>query len=97
MDGAVSGLPGCAAEAASDSVGAAHNIGAEMGGSAGAKLIHLADASFVDALSSTAMLGAAAAVIGAVIALAFLPSRERGERPETVGVAGGALPEAAAA
>jgi EmrB/QacA subfamily drug resistance transporter len=97
MDGAVSGLPGGAAEAASDSVGAAHNIGAEMGGSAGAKLIHLADASFVDALSSTAMLGAAAAVIGAVIALAFLPSRERGERPETVGVAGAALPEAAAA
>ena len=50
-------------------------------GGAGAKLIDTANSAFVDALTTTATLGAAAAVIGALIALAFLPARARAEQP----------------
>jgi hypothetical protein len=78
MDGAVQGLPTGAADAASDSVGAAHGVAAEMGGSAGAQLTHLANGAFVDAMATTATIAAAAAVIGALIALAFLPARAAG-------------------
>ena len=85
MDDATAGLPHAAAEAASDSVGAAHEIGAQIGGGAGAKLIDTANSAFVDALTTTATLGAAAAVIGALIALAFLPSRARAEHPAPLG------------
>jgi EmrB/QacA subfamily drug resistance transporter len=79
MDDAVNGLPGEAAHAASDSVGAAHEIGANVGGEAGGTLIGLADQAFVDAMATTSVLAAAAAVIGALIALVFLPSRAQAE------------------
>ena len=85
MDDATAGLPHAAAEAASDSVGAAHEIGAQIGGGAGAKLIDTANSAFVDAMATTATLAAAAAVIGALIALAFLPSRARAEHPAPLG------------
>ena len=77
MDDATAGLPHPAAEAAGDSVGAAHEVGAQLAGGSGAKLIETANGAFVDALTTTATLAAAAAVIGALIALAFLPSRAR--------------------
>jgi EmrB/QacA subfamily drug resistance transporter len=77
MDDATAGLPHPAAEAAGDSVGAAHEVGGHLAGGSGAKLIETANGAFVDALTTTATLGAAAAVIGALIALAFLPSRAR--------------------
>jgi EmrB/QacA subfamily drug resistance transporter len=79
MDDATAGLPAPAAEAASDSVGAAHDVGGQIGGSAGETLIGLANQAFVDSMATTAMIAAAFAVIGALIALAFLPARERGE------------------
>ena len=79
-------LPHGAAEAAGDSVGAAHEVGAQLGGGAGAKLIDTANGAFVDAMATTATLAAAAAVIGALIALAFLPSRARTETPASHGV-----------
>jgi EmrB/QacA subfamily drug resistance transporter len=85
MDDATAGLPHTAAAAASDSVGAAHEVGAQLCGGAGAKLIDTANSAFVDALTTTATLGAAAAVIGALIALAFLPSRARAEHPAPLG------------
>ena len=87
MDDAVAGLPDEAASAASDSVGAAHDVAAQLGGSAGAKLTTLADGAFVDAMATTATLAAGFAVIGALIALAFLPSRAGGEAPERSGAA----------
>jgi EmrB/QacA subfamily drug resistance transporter len=77
MDDATAGLPHLASSGASDSVGAAHAVGAQLGGGAGAKLIDAANSAFVEALTTTATLAAAAAVIGALIALAFLPSRAR--------------------
>jgi EmrB/QacA subfamily drug resistance transporter len=94
MDGAVAGLPAGAAEAASDSVGAAHQVAARMGGDAATRLITIADQSFVDAMSTTATLAAAVALVGALIAVAFLPSRAGSHAPE---IASEALPEPAAA
>ena len=85
MDDATAGLPHAAGETASDSVGAAHEVGAQLGGGAGARLIDAADGAFVDALATTATLASAAAVIGALIALAFLPSRARAAHPALLG------------
>jgi predicted MFS family arabinose efflux permease len=90
MEGAVAGLPTEAAEAASDSVGGAHEVAAQMGGDAAANLSQVANQSFVDAMSTTATLAAGAALAGALIAAAFLPSRARAPRAA-------ALPEPAAA
>jgi hypothetical protein len=79
MDDAVAGLPADAASSASDSVGAAHGVAAEVGGDAGATLVNLANQAFVDGLATTATIAAAFAVVGALIALAFLPSRAGSE------------------
>ena len=84
MEEATTGLPAPAAEAASDSVGGAHEVAAQIGGGAGDKLIAMADGAFVDAMATTASIAAAAAVIGALIALAFLPSRDRAEEPQPI-------------
>src|SRR3954469_24677937 len=59
MNDVTAALPEGAAEAANDSVGAAHEIGAQLGSGAGAKLIDAA-------MTTTATLAAAAAVIGAL-------------------------------
>jgi EmrB/QacA subfamily drug resistance transporter len=93
MDGAVAALPPEAAEAATDSVGAAHQVGAELGGPSGAELLVSANQAFVDAMSTTAGVAAAVAVVGALIAAAFLPSRARTEPSLSTG----ALPDGAAA
>ncbi len=53
MDGATSGLPAGAAEAASDSVGGAHEVAAQMGGDAAANLISIADQAFINAMTSS--------------------------------------------
>jgi EmrB/QacA subfamily drug resistance transporter len=79
MNGAVDGLPDSAADAASDSIGAAHGVAAHVGGGAGDTLVGLANQAFTDAMATTATIGAAFAVAGALIALAFLPSRARDE------------------
>jgi hypothetical protein len=92
MDDAVAGLPAGAAEAASDSVGAAHEVAAQLGGGA-ATLIQRSNEAFVDAMGTTATIAAAVAVVGALVAAAFLPARARSERS----LAGGELPAPAAA
>jgi EmrB/QacA subfamily drug resistance transporter len=75
MDGAVGGLPGDAAATASDSVGAAHALAAQVGGSAGAEIVGAADSAFVDALATTSLIAAGIALAGALIAALLLPSR----------------------
>jgi EmrB/QacA subfamily drug resistance transporter len=95
MDGsAVAGLPADAAAAASDSVGGAHEVAAQIGGDTGARLISLADQAFVDSMATTATLAAAIALVGALIALVFLPSRATTSEPVLTDEA---LPEPAAA
>ncbi len=93
MDG-TSGLTGAAAEAASDSVGGAHEVAAQLPGGAASKLVAVADSAFVDAMTTAASVAAGAALFGALVAAAFLPSRAR---PEPEPRATAALPQPAAA
>jgi EmrB/QacA subfamily drug resistance transporter len=93
MDGAVAGLPPDAAAAASDSVGAAQEVAAGVGGGAGTDLVAASHQAFVDAMSTSVWIAAGIAVVGALIAAALLPSRARGG----AALARGELPEPAAA
>jgi EmrB/QacA subfamily drug resistance transporter len=77
MEGATAGLSPDAAAAASDSVGAAHVVAGQLGGSADAMLVAASNSAFVDAMSTTATVAAAMAAVGALIATAFLPARTR--------------------
>jgi DHA2 family multidrug resistance protein-like MFS transporter len=77
IGGAVDGLPADAAEAASDSVGGAHEVAGQLGGETAMRLIGAADHAFVDAMTTATSIGAAVALLGAAIALAFLPARPR--------------------
>ena len=79
MDDDVAGLPGSAASAATDSVGAAHEIAAHVGGTAGERLLAASNDAFVHGMATTATLAAVAAVVGAVIALALLPARTQAD------------------
>jgi Na+/melibiose symporter-like transporter len=85
MDDATAGMPHGAAEAASDSVGGAHEVAGQMGGGA-AELIAVADQAFVDAMTTAASVAAGVALVGALVAAAFLPSRAKSE-PDGVGEA----------
>jgi hypothetical protein len=74
MVGAVDGLPPNAAAAASDSVGAAHEVAAGLGGDSAAQLVTTANQAFVDAMSTTASIAAAVALMGALVAARYLPA-----------------------
>jgi EmrB/QacA subfamily drug resistance transporter len=91
MDGATAGLSGDAAAAASDSIGGAHAVAAQLGSS---DLITASNQAFVDAMSTTASIAAAIAIVGALIAAALLPARAR---TGPVEAGSGMLPEPAAA
>jgi EmrB/QacA subfamily drug resistance transporter len=91
MDGATAGLPGDAAAAASDSVGAAHAVAAQLGST---DLVAASNAAFIDAMATTASIAAAVAVVGALIAACFLPARAR---TGPAGAGSGVLPEPVAA
>ncbi|MBV8692258.1 MAG: MFS transporter [Actinobacteria bacterium] len=67
-------LPAPAAAAARDSIGGAVAVGHQLG-AAGTNLIAQASQSFVHAMNSTVLIGAAIAWAGALVALAFLPAR----------------------
>jgi EmrB/QacA subfamily drug resistance transporter len=83
MDGVTAGLPSEAAAAATDGVAGAHEVAAEMGGGVGAKLAAVADQSFIDAITTASTVAAGAALFGALLAAAFLPSRARDAAPVT--------------
>ena len=71
---AVQALPASAAAAAHDSLGGAVQVAAQLGPS-GQSLVADATRAFVDAMSSTVLVGAVVAVMGALVALIWLPSR----------------------
>jgi EmrB/QacA subfamily drug resistance transporter len=79
MTVAVEGLSPDAAGVASDSVGAAHQVAASIGGDAGSALVTASNSAFVDAMTTTASIAAAIAIAGALIAAMFLPARARKE------------------
>jgi EmrB/QacA subfamily drug resistance transporter len=72
---ALRGLPSELASQASDSVGAATIIAAQLGGEAGRALAAASKTAFVDSLSSTLLVAAGIALVGAVVTLLLLPSR----------------------
>jgi EmrB/QacA subfamily drug resistance transporter len=71
---ALQNLPEQARAAAHDSVGGAAQV-AGLLGSRGAALAAQANAAFVHAMSQTVRIGAVVAIVGALVALVFLPAR----------------------
>jgi len=75
MEDATANLPAPAASAAGDSVGAAAQVAARLGGPEGAALISSARTAFVDGMSTSLLVAAGFALTGALFAAIFLPSR----------------------
>ena len=73
---ALAGLPGEIGASASDSLGAALVASKQLGGPAGRALAAAARAAFIDAVSFSVLVASGVAVLGAVLALLFLPARE---------------------
>jgi hypothetical protein len=74
VDAVGSRLPDSATNVASDSIGGALAVAQSIGGRAGAELGAVARATFVDAMGSAMLVGAATALVGAIVALLLLPS-----------------------
>ena len=71
---AVAGLPAAAAAAASNSVGAATQVAAQLG-TAGGPLAAAAHAAFIDGLGTAVLVSIGFTLAGALVALLFLPAR----------------------
>jgi EmrB/QacA subfamily drug resistance transporter len=95
MAGVVGGLPGPAAEAAGDSVGAAVTIADQVGGVLGEALATAARAGFVDALGIAALVAAGVALATAVFVYRTMPAHvtESTSSPAVVGPVATATPE----
>jgi EmrB/QacA subfamily drug resistance transporter len=69
-------LPGTHA-IASESIGDAVRAAAEVSGATGEELLAAAKTAFVEAMSTAMLLGAEMVLLGALVALAFLPARDK--------------------
>jgi len=78
MSGEVAGLPPQAAGPAQDSVGAAVNIGNQIGGTQGQSLIDTARLAFVDGMHVAFLAAAIIAVVAALLVLKYMPPRHLG-------------------
>lgn len=76
MDGAqaTQALPGPMRDLVRDSLAKATAVSAQIGGAPGGALLKAAQEAFVDAMGRSALVAAGVAVLGAVVALAFLPA-----------------------
>ena len=96
MDSATTGLPAEASHAAGDSVGGAMGVADRIGGGAGDALAGAAQVAFADAMSTTVLVAAGVALIGAVVAATVMPRKEREVVPvETLAIEEVAAPVAA--
>jgi EmrB/QacA subfamily drug resistance transporter len=95
MEDAVAGLPAPAADAAKESLTGAMSVAHGAGGETGRQLIEAAQSAFVTGMHSAALVAAAIALAGAVVALLWLPARAAAEAP--LAEAQAAMPEALAA
>jgi EmrB/QacA subfamily drug resistance transporter len=77
MEAATAALPFGAADAARDSIGAAMEVAARLGGPEREALSLAARSSFVQAMSAAVLLAAGVALLGAAVAVTVLPSRKR--------------------
>lgn len=82
MDGASSSLPEPAADAARDTVGAALQVAAQVGGPAGDALAMAAKSSFLDAMGLAAIFAAVIAMLGAAMVARWLPPHHEHEPRE---------------
>ena len=80
---AVVSLPAEVAEAAQNSIGAAFQIAANVGGTAGESLVASANGAFIDGLGIAMAVSAAIAFIGALLVVRFMPGTRRAESRET--------------
>ena len=80
------GVPAAIGNAASDSIGAAVQIAARIGGEPGHALATTARSAFIHGMDVSLAAGAGVALLGALIALLFLPARAAvPEEPDTAG------------
>ena len=93
FNGAPAGLP---TGAASESVGAAFQISAQMPGAAGEALRALASAGFYDGLTAGCLVAAGVCALGSVLVAVLLPSRPADEAESAEGAAGPAAVAASA-
>jgi len=68
--------PAAITSGATESIGAAVRLATELGGIPGQNLLELARRAFVEAIGETAQLGAGVALLGAFLALLFLPAQQ---------------------
>jgi EmrB/QacA subfamily drug resistance transporter len=86
MESATQALPPEAGEIAGDGIGGATAVAGQMPGSSGDALMAAAESAFTAGLADAALVGAALALLGSVIAARFLPAREKAsEQPEADG------------
>jgi hypothetical protein len=79
------GLPAGLGSAASDSVGAAVGIAARIGGEPGRALVSTAHSAFIHGMDVSLLAGAGVALLGALVALLFLPARAAAAVPDDAG------------
>jgi EmrB/QacA subfamily drug resistance transporter len=84
-------LPAGLRAAAGDSLAAALQIAGGVGGAAGRGIALAAQEAFVQAFQIGSVVTGAVALVGAVIALLFLPARSRQEQPITITLEGGPI------
>lgn len=86
MADAVRGLPAQAAEIARDGIGGALAVAQQVGGTPGRAIVDAAKTAFVDSAGVTMLVAAVVAVLGSLVALVWLPARERAETQEVIRV-----------
>jgi EmrB/QacA subfamily drug resistance transporter len=99
ISGALSqgGIPAAAAGLARNSVGGAQAVAQQIGGQAGQSLMAAARSGFVGAMRPSMVIAAGVTVAGALIVLAFLPSRAPDESAESSSSSWSSSSEVAAA
>jgi EmrB/QacA subfamily drug resistance transporter len=75
LSGTLHGVPAAVVRAAGDSVGAANQVAARLGGGAARELVADAHAAFIHGMDVTVLAAAGVALLGALLALVFLPAR----------------------
>jgi hypothetical protein len=84
---AVAALPASAAEAASNSIGAAIQVAANLPGQAGAELAVAAGNGFVDAMGVAILIPVGVAIVGALLVGRFMPANHLAPAVEPGGAA----------
>ncbi len=81
MGSTLSGVPTAVAKAAGDSVGAAAQIAARVGGAPARELVASSHSAFIHGMDVTVLAAAAVALLGALVALVYLPARAATPEP----------------